>query len=144
MRAQAARYYADAPSDFFCGHAFLSGLESLDFADLVAREVALDNVPSVFHVALPSAEWFYDNATSVSVCSNVSMLADPVALVRPYPIGGIGSGVLIIHRGFLRFLPRPLALCYFPPSACDNLVSLGYLQKHGVSYASVGVSQLWV
>ena len=49
-------------------------------------------------------------------------------LVEPIPIGGIGAGILVIYRGFVRFLPRLCALSYFSRDAKASLISLGTLQ----------------
>jgi len=65
---------------------------------------------------------YYDIGASVSVCMDLELLADVVLLAVPLQLGGIGDGVLVTHRGFLRFLPRDLALCYYSRSACASVL----------------------
>ena len=145
LKAFAADYYARHPENFLAGQALLSGLDGDALHELLDGEAAALSAPLAFPAVVPdSPEWFYDNAASVSVCCDLSMLVNAIPLAHPFPLGGIGSGVLISHRGFLRFLLRHLALCYYSPRAGANLVSLGYLQKSGASYASVGTPQLRV
>ena len=86
----------------------------------------------------------YDNAISISVTPVPELLTDMVPLDTPFPLGGIGAGVRVTHRGFLRFLPRHLGLCYYAADASATLIGLGFIQSQGGSYASVGLAQLRV
>eukprot|EP01036_Dinobryon_divergens_P034581 gene34581-44707_t len=72
--------------------------------------------------AVPAVDWWYDNAASVSICSDLAMLDDSVRLSEPFRLGGIVDGVLVTHR------------------AC--LVSCAFIQSQGGAYASVGLNQL--
>jgi len=69
-------------------------------------------------------------------------LTDVTLLAEPLSLGDIGDGVTVTHRGYLRFLPRNLALCYYYAAACANLISLDYIQERGDAFASVGRTQL--
>ena len=44
--------------------------------------------------------------------------------------------------GFLRFLPPHLGLCYYAADASATLISCGFIQTQGGSYASSGPSHL--
>ena len=94
--------------------------------------------------SLGSTVFYYDNGASVSICSDSSLLDGLVPLPVPQALGGVGSGVTITHRGYLKFLPNHLALCYYASDACANLISLGYIQEQGGMFGSIGVSQLLV
>ena len=72
----------------------------------------------------------------------IGPLVDLVPLDTPVELGGIGHGVMVTHRGQLRFLPDHIALCYYSPSAQATLISLGFLQSQGASYASHGLGYL--
>ena len=63
------------------------------------------------------------------------MLTDLTPCV-PFTIGGIKDGVKVTHSGKLRFLPGPLALCYYAPASQVNLVSLGFLRRRKALYTT--------
>ena len=60
-------------------------------------------------------------------------------LTKPFPLGGIGSGVIVTHRGRLGFLPDRLSLCYYSKDAKSNLVSLGRLHSLACRWQKVGI-----
>jgi hypothetical protein len=90
-------------------------------------------------VATPSVVWFYDNATSVSITPCISELLDVVPLSRTFLLGGVGSGIVVTHRGFLQFLPRRLSLCYYSEHAKASLVCIGLLQSLGCRWCTDGL-----
>ena len=59
-------------------------------------------------------------------------------------LGGVGTGVSITHRGYLKVLPPHLSLCYYSADARANLISLGFIQEQGGMFGSVGSTQLLV
>ena len=65
-------------------------------------------------------------------------MLDNVITIEPFLIGGIGSGCVATHLGELKvaFLPRPFGKCYFVPSMGVNLISLGYINRCGGTYAA--------
>ena len=69
----------------------------------------------------------------MSTCNDISHLLD-VEEITPIIIGGIGSGVTVTHKGYVRFLPRPLGECFFSPLMKVNLISLGAICRGGGSY----------
>jgi len=80
-----------------------------------------------------STPWYFDNAASMSTCNSLSDLVD-VEQITPIAIGGIGSGVTVTHKGYLRFLPRPIGISFYSPLMNVNLVSLGTICRGGGSY----------
>jgi len=69
----------------------------------------------------------------MSTCNTIGDLLD-VEEITPIVIGGIGSGVSVTHKGYLRFLPRQIGECFFSPLMKVNLISLGAIQRGGGSY----------
>lgn len=89
-------------------------------------------------VARDSGSFWYDNAATVSIVRDISLLSGAAPLEKTFSIGGLNSGIVATHSGYLSFLPRELALAYFSKDSTVNLVSLGYLQQEGGSYCSRG------
>ena len=87
---------------------------------------------------------WYDNCATVSVAKDLSLLKDVVPLSKPFRIGGLKDGIIVTHSGFFSFLPRRVALAYYSAESSVNLVSLGYLQAAGGSYASKSTNLLEV
>ena len=126
--------------------AFILPVDSLDF---LAQDLVLSSLPSDIP-ALPVSYaapvvcpvFHYDNATSVSVTNHQQMLLRFVQLVQSFTLGGVGSGVVVTHCGYLRFLPHVFSLCYYSLESMASLVSLGYIQLCGGSYATEGRTHL--
>ena len=105
----------------------------------------LDDVPNAFIGASSvSPHTYYDNAASVSLVKDLSLLSNTKLLDKPFRIGGLSSGALVTHVGELNFLPSHFRRCYFSSASSVNLVSLAYIQALGGSYWSIGTNQLAV
>jgi hypothetical protein len=149
--ARAVEFYneMDSPDAVFVGVAGddvdLAALDALVASDLVGLQVrqaqglvtVLESDCHAFRSDLGSAVFYYDTGASISICSDGSFLSGLVELPRPLHLGGIGAGISVTHRGYLKFLPPHLGLCYFSVTAGANLISLGFLQQRGGMYASV-------
>ena len=75
-------------------------------ASYIAMLASPEDLNEILPVALVSpvpapVQWYYDNATSVSITPHLSQLTHVVRLQRPFTLGGIGSGILVTHRGAL-------------------------------------------
>ena len=77
--------------------------------------------------------WYFDNAASMSTCNSISDLVD-VEEIKPIVIGGMNSGVTVTHKGYVRFLPRAISVCFYSPLMTVNLISLGAICRGGGSY----------
>ena len=91
-----------------------------------------------------NAVWYYDNCASVSLVNDLSALVEVVPVSPTFRVGGIGDGIVVTHRGYIPFLPRSVGRAYYSADASANLISLGFVQSQGGSYASVGRRQLEV
>ena len=69
----------------------------------------------------------------MSTCNNINDLVD-VEAIKPIVIGSIGSGVTVTHKGYVRFLPRAIGVCFYSPLMTVNLISLGAICRGGGSY----------
>jgi len=88
-----------------------------------------------------SVPFYYDNAASVSLVSNLCFFAlGSVCEVAPFFVGGVSAGVNVTHSGRLPWLPPSVNLAYFAPALPVCLFSLGYLQSQGGNYSTVGAT----
>ena len=87
----------------------------------------------------------FDSCATVSVTKNIANLTEPKLLSRPISLGGIASNqgaIQLTHIGTLSFMPPSANTCYFSKDASHNLISLGFIQKRGLSYRSSGKDHL--
>ena len=70
---------------------------------------SLVSVNPVALVGHSSVAYYWDNACSVHITSNIADLDNLLELANPFPIGGIGSSVVATHVGHLSFLPPKLS-----------------------------------
>jgi hypothetical protein len=87
----------------------------------------------------------FDSCATVSVTKNIANLTEPKLLSRPISLGGIASNqgaIQLTHIGTLSFMPPSASTCYFSKDASHNLISLGLIQKRGLSYRSSGKDHL--
>ena len=115
-----------------------STIESLSSTFLPPRDTILcaiaDSDKAFAATSTPSkTPWYFDNAASMSTCNSISDLVD-VEEIKPIVIGGIGSGVTVTHKGYVRFLPRAIGVCFYSPLMTVNLISLGAICRGGGSY----------
>ena len=113
-------------------------IESLSSTFLPPRDSALCAIATsekafAATTATSKTPWYFDNAASMSTCNNIGDLID-VEEISPIVIGGIGSGVTVTHKGYVRFLPRPIGECFYSPLMKVNLISLGTICRGGGSY----------
>lgn len=104
-----------------------------DLSDPMSLSSLKSHCPKTTPNPLTNDPWYLDNAASYSTTNNPDML-ESMSPVKPFSIGGIGSGVLATHTGFLKFLPRSIGKCYLTPTTSINLISLGYLNSQGADY----------
>ena len=135
--------YALSDDDVDDFESYTSLIASFTPSDLAVTPLCFSPVKSHCPKAAPlvthTDPWFADNAASYSTTNDPNML-ESITAIEPFPIGGIGSGVIATHTGFLKFLPREIAKCYLTPSTRINLLSLGYLNSKGASYHTVGAT----
>jgi hypothetical protein len=93
----------------------------------------------------PPSPFYYDSCASVSVTIDFHALENPTLLHTPELLGGMSvHPVSMTHVGSLPFLPHAISKCYYSPNGTHNLLSLGYFQKRGYSYHSVGLDAIHV
>ena len=107
------------------------------FLAIASSNPACPDSPLLLHssASLSPASWFYDSGASFSTVNDLAYLQNAVP-VPPFSIGGIGSGVVATHVGTLPFLPAPVSKAYYASGLVVNLISLGYIHRHGGSYRS--------
>ena len=92
------------------------------------------NIDAAAYIACTPNSWYYDNGASYSTVNSLDVLAD-VHPIPPFPIGGIGSGVVVTHSGSLPFLPLAISKAYYAPVMKVNLISLGSIVANGGKYS---------
>ena len=128
-------------------------IDEYEHSRYLAARQRLNMGPSTFMCAYAyvcgtffGSTFFYDNCCSFSLVNNMSFLIDISLLPVPFRIGGIADGIMVTHRGKLpiQLLPAGLNDAFFSAQAQSCLLSLGYIQRAGGSYATVGTDSLFV
>ena len=74
---------------------------------------------------------YWDNGSSVHTTCDFSNILEPQQLAKPFWIGGYGSGLQAIAKGFHPNLPRDIATIYHTPGSNLTLFSIGHLVRRG-------------
>jgi len=86
----------------------------------------------------------YDNCCSKHITNDLSILYGLSPLPSPIPIYGINGYVQLTHSGYINFLPETnnINVAYYSDGINVTLISLGYIQSCGGSYATIGSDKL--
>jgi hypothetical protein len=69
---------------------------------------------------------YWDNGSSIHVTPDIKSLAN-VTTITPFPLGGVGSSIIVTAVGKHMGLPPGLDKCYYAAKASATLFSIGYL-----------------